>query len=807
MLNLNLEIMAKVKHNHFLDTVDHVFSYAKKLKILHLKMQGKTFDGRTIQIGGSKAFHFGTTGYLGLEQDKRLKEAAKQAIDDFGTQFPLSKSYIAHPLYEELEKLLHTLYNQPVVVTKNATLAHMAAIPVVVGDNDAIVLDHQVHWSVQDAAKRLQLRGVKIELLRHNRLDLLEAKIQELGAKVDKIWYMADGVYSMYGDFAPVKDLLKLAQKYKQLHLYFDDVHGMSWFGKHGRGYVYEQLQQLPAQVVLIGTLSKTFGANGSFIICGDKLMQQKIKTFGGSLTFSAQLDPASVGAAIAAAKIHLSDEINILQEELQDRINYFNKLLAAYKIPLVETNSSPVFFIATGIPETGYQLTQQLLARGFYVNMGLFPAVPSIKTGLRITISRHNQKTEIRQLVENLASLYPKVMRATGNSLKRLNKYFKKEFSFPEQALKSTNYTLVQQNSITQIDKHVWNKHFKGKGILDWEGFKFIEDCFKTHKADEHKWKFFYIQIFDANNKLMLMAALTISLWKDDVLAKPAVSKAFEHKRKDDKYKFTSYVLSLGSLFSDGLPLYIHDKVLTDKTLQNLFFTSLENIAFTHKASQIVLRDFDFSVKYDKLFQAQGFITLNMPEVCLIENLNWNTLEGFLVRLSKRSQKHFKRDILPFRELVEVEVHSEVSPSVLTHYYALYKNVKNKNLGLNTFTYPISVFQEMNKSKAWEFISIKIKGKAMSKAIGVMFCYRNLGVTYVPSLVGINYNYNKDYQTYRQLLYESILQANNAGFKTVDFGISANFEKKKLGAEIKAKMAYVQSSSNFKMDYLESKQ
>lgn len=798
--------MAQVKHNHFLDTVDQVFNYAKELKILHLKMEGETFNGRRIQIENKKVFHFGTTGYLGLEQDVRLKEAAKKAIDAYGTQFPLSKSYIAHPLYDKLEELLEKMYNQPLIITKNATLAHMAAIPVITGDRDAILLDHQVHWSVQDAAKRLKLRGVKIELVRHNRLDLLEKKIQEIGSKVDKIWYMADGVYSMYGDFSPVKKLIELSEKYKQLHLYFDDVHGMSWAGKNGRGYVCDQLEKVPSKVVVIGTLSKTFGANGSFIICGDKKISQKIKNFGGPLTFSAQLDPASVGAAIASAKIHLSEEIKKHQKKLRNKINYFNSLLNEYQLPLVEVNESPVFFIATGIPETGYQLTRQLLKKGFYVNMGLFPAVPSKNTGLRITISNHNKKEDILQLTKTLFELYPRIMKETGNTMERLNKSFKANFTFPTKTSMNSKYTVLQSDSIEEIDKNLWDSYFQGKGILDWYGFKFLEDCFKNNTQKEYQWQFSYIQIFDQDQNLLVMGAFTVSLWKDDLLAKPSISDGIELKRKKDKYMFTSNVLSLGSLFSDGLPLHIHKKVFNKPEVFSLFFKTLEDIASKHKASQIVLRDFDYSSMYDKTFQSQGYIPVTMPEVCQIEDMNWTDLEEYLKTLSKRSRKHFEKDILPFRSLVQVKYSNKVNEKELDRFYELYINVKNKNLGLNMYTYPKSVFQKMNDSTEWEFIWLEEKNNSfINKPIGVMFCYKNKDITYVPSLIGIDYEYNQTYQTYRQLLFESIWRANKMDYQKVDFGVSANFEKRKLGASVIPKFAYIQSNSNFKMDYLET--
>ena len=96
--------MAKIQHNNFLDSVNDVFTDAIDEGVLHLYAEGETFSGRTIGVKNRQLFHFGTTGYLGLEQDPRLKEAAVNAIRRYGTQFPLSKSYISNPLYKQLEK-------------------------------------------------------------------------------------------------------------------------------------------------------------------------------------------------------------------------------------------------------------------------------------------------------------------------------------------------------------------------------------------------------------------------------------------------------------------------------------------------------------------------------------------------------------------------------------------------------------------------------------------------------------------------------------------------------------------------------
>ena len=465
--------MAKINHNNFLDTVNEVFTDAKQEGVLHLYAEGETFNGRTIGVKNRSLFHFGTTGYLGLEQDVRLKEAAIDAIRKNGTQFPLSKSYISNPLYSRLEEKVTEMYGHPIIITKNSTLGHIGVIPSAVKDQDAIILDHQVHWSVQSAAKILKNRSVPIDMVRHNDLNMLEDKIKRYSDQRKKIWYMADGIYSMYGDFAPISDLMALSQKYPQLNFYFDDVHGMSWIGKNGTGYVLSELGDLSENILLFGTLSKTFGASGAVLVCSNKKMYREIKTFGGPLTFSAQLEPASIGAAIASADIHLSPEIYVLQQELRERVAYFNKLLLQTELPLIDQNISPVFYIGTGMPKTGYNFVNRLMDEGFYVNLGIFPAVPVKNTGVRITISRHNQKEEIKALVEAMEYHFPKALEETHTNSDRVFQAFKLKQKQKKNAIApkiNADLKVELEDSILKVDKQIWNNLLGKKGVFDWE-------------------------------------------------------------------------------------------------------------------------------------------------------------------------------------------------------------------------------------------------------------------------------------------------------------------------------------------------
>ena len=795
--------MAQIKHNHFLDTVDEVINEARAAGVLHLEAEDQELTGRFITIKGVKCCHFGTTGYLGLEQDARIKASAIAAIQHYGTQVPLSKTYISHPLYSQLESKLEELYGYPVIITKNSTLGHLAVIPTVVRDQDAILLDHQVHWSVQQAAQQLKVRGVPVQLVRHNNLEMLESMIQKLSPKVEHIWYMADGVYSMFGDYAPVKELLELSRKYPQLHLYFDDVHGMSWKGTHGQGYVMSQLKTIPEQVLIFGTLSKTFGASGAVLVCSNQSFYQRIKNFGGPLTFSAQLEPSAVGAAIASAAIHVSPAIYQLQDALQDRITYFNALLAKTDLLLPATNDSPVFFIATGIPETGYALVRRLLKAGFFVNLGLFPAVPVKNTGVRITISLHNTKEDIKALVHALVQHYPKALEETNNNSQRIAKAFNLNTKAVPKSPVLTGLDLQCTNSILNVDKPLWNSSLGKQNMLDWEGLHFLEQCFtRPEGPEEHNWRFYYIHIYDHTGTLILCAFLTQSLWKNDMLSPESVSKKLELLRQEDFYAHTAPVLSLGSVFTEGNHLYQNESHPQLQAALLRFLLFVEELSHQKQVALTALRDFDKSASCLGLFQQQGYLPVSLPDSCIVFDLQDKLDKPYWQYLSKRSQKHYKKDIAPYEDLVDVQIVSEPAADVVLQFYELYKQVKSKNIGLNTFTYPIYIFEEMGIHPNWEFICLH--SKASGKLVGVMFCYKNERGSYVPNLIGMDYNHLNEFAIYRQLLYQSLVRAQELGFNQVDFGFSASFEKKKLGAQIIPKLAFLQTDDNFILEDLE---
>jgi 7-keto-8-aminopelargonate synthetase-like enzyme len=464
----NLKPLIMAKHNQILDTVDGCITNGVKNKILHLTTDDDYADGRTLVVEGNRLVNFASYSYMGLETDTRLKQGGMEAIEKYGTQFGASRAYISIGLYDKLESLFEKMFSKPVLIAPSTTLAHQAAIPVLIRDEDVIILDQHVHSSVQMTVKIVKSRGVPVELLRHNDLNRLEERIKELKTKHDRIWYMLDGVYSMYGDFAPLKELYALMDKYEQFYCYIDDAHGMSWAGENGTGYVMSQIP-FHKQMILLTSLNKAFASAGGAIITPDRETHRRIRTCGGTLIFSTPIQPPMLGVGIAAAKIHLSPEIVTMQEKLHSYIAYCQHLLKKHNLPVVSNDNSPIFYVGTGLPRVGYNLVRKLMDEGFYMSIGLFPAVSTKCTGLRFCVNLHHQIADIENLVEAIAYHHPRVLLEEGKTENEVRKAFKipllteEKIAFvpktSEQHLK-TEYALT----IEDIDKAEWDILFKGR-------------------------------------------------------------------------------------------------------------------------------------------------------------------------------------------------------------------------------------------------------------------------------------------------------------------------------------------------------
>ncbi|MBC7450366.1 MAG: aminotransferase class I/II-fold pyridoxal phosphate-dependent enzyme [Cytophagales bacterium] len=412
--------------NATMNLINEIVISSKARGIAQLITEDTQYDGRIITILGKKLINFSSCSYLGLEVDERLKRGAIQSIEKYGVQFSSSRSYVACSLYTELEELVSQIFDGHVVLSTSVSLGHHGVIPVIIGENDAIIMDQQVHSSVQDAVQKVQATGIKVTISSHNDMVSLEKKVLELSAVYDKVWLMIDGVYSMYGDFAPTESLFRLLQTYNKLHIYADDAHGMSWQGKHGRGYILNQTD-IHSRIVLATSLNKAFAAGGGAFVFSDKKLSEKVRNIGGSFMFSGPHQIPVLGASIASAKIHLSDEIYDRQFALAERIQYCQDLLEKFGLPVVSNNLSPIFFIGLGLLRVGHNVIQRIMNDGFMVNLAAFPAVPENCTGIRFTITLHHSRKDIEKLVMSIAYNFNEALKEEGRTMEDINKSFRK--------------------------------------------------------------------------------------------------------------------------------------------------------------------------------------------------------------------------------------------------------------------------------------------------------------------------------------------------------------------------------------------
>lgn len=805
--------MAKTRHNNLLDTINEIISDGSKKGVLHLYSEDEALTGRQFTINGKRLYHFGTTGYLGLEQDPRLKEAAIDSIRKYGTQFPLSKTYISYGIYRDLEDRLRQMYNLPVLITKNSTLGHIAVLPSMIRDEDAVILDHQVHASVQNAAQLLQPRGIPLKLIRHNDMNMLESMIQNLRSKHDKIWYMVDGVYSMFGDTTPIEHLKELCAKYPQLHIYVDDVHGMSWAGKNGTGWVMSQVKTLPEQFVLCGTLSKSFGANGALVVFPSEEAYKQVKTFGGPNTFSAQLDPASIGSAIASADIHLSEEIYEMQADLAARVSYCNSLLQETDLPLVERNTCPVFFIACGLPAVGYNFIGRLMKEGFYTNLALFPVVPVKNAGIRFTVSRHNHMSDIKGLVEAMEYHYPRALQEEDHDANAVRKVFKLPLLKEEaDSAKPASLKLEVNMSFKNVNREEWDSIFKKAGLASYDGYRFMEQVFDKGPEPENDWTVYQLSVRDENGQLVAANAFTASLLKDDMLSPAAVSQQLEEERADDPYHMTTRVLSSGTPLTEGHHLYLDRQHPEWEKALKMLLDGLAEVQEKEEAGIIILRDFLQSDDELKSFLInQGFFKVDLPESSVIEDLDFPSEEDYISKLSYKSRRHVRTEVIPYQQYFDLKVKDQVSEEELDLFYTLYRSVSHMNLDLNLFTFPKRFFAAMNEDPNWEFVVLEFsnhpdiqKENLTGQTAAVVFTYKGSKDVYVPLLMGMDYKYMKEYRIYKQMLFQLVKRAAELGVKDVHFGFTASLEKKRVGATPVPKVAFVQAKENYKLEKLQ---
>ncbi len=793
----------------YIETTYTMFRQATDRGLMFRTVEDETVDGRTMHLDGKPFVTFGSGSYLGLELRPELREGAIEATRRYGTQFPSSRAYVSAPLYAELEGLLQEICGAPALVAQNTSMAHQNVLPILIDERDAVVLDQQVHFSVQYAANQVRLQGTTVEMIRHNRMDQLEDAIRRLAPRHRKVWYLADGVYSMFGDLAPLDALERLLASYGQLHLYLDDAHGMSWYGPKGQGYV---LTHLPGheRVVVSLSLNKSFAAAGGAVVITDPELRRRVTLSSGPMIYSGPIQPPMLGAAVASARLHLTPVLGELQQRLRDRISLCNALLDERRVPIVAPTTVPIRFVGLGLPDAAFRTSRAMLDDGFFMNTATFPLIPMRKAGLRFTVTALHEEKDVRAFADALARRVFESLEAEKIGLEEIHERFGITSPGARQAAQAQGLRLEHATSIAELDREEWDRLLGARGSFTWEGLGLLERVFQGRPEPENQWGFHYYVVRDEQGKPVLATFFTEALWKDDMLSPVGVSKALEEKRQSNPYYLTSRVLSMGSLLTEGDHLYL-DRGGDWKAALGLLLDAVTAELDRSSATRIVLRDFpagDRELEEEML--RLGFVRYDAPETYVARS-DWKDEATFLASLSRSARNTLRGEVLEQAARFEVRVlrsgQDRLTPEESARAHALYRNVHARSFAINTFPLPQDFFDRLLESPGWEVVLIHLGpgqgGPEDGRPVAVFAGFTGGSDQYVPLVLGLDYGFIETHHIYRQALWQAVLRARALEKPRILFGMTAGLEKRRFGGVPEERCVYVQASDHFHLEVL----
>jgi 7-keto-8-aminopelargonate synthetase-like enzyme/predicted N-acyltransferase len=794
-----------------IETLNQIIEDGFRRKLVHnFSSSNEALPNSSIVIDDHEMINFGSCSYLGLEKNETLQQGVMNAVQRYGTQFSSSRGYVSVDLYKELESLLAKIFHKPVIVSASTTLGHLAAIPVLVGKNDAVILDLQVHSSIQMTVQQLKAKNIPIHIIKHNCMESLEKQIKRLYNKHDKIWFFADGIYSMYGDYAPFDTLDHLLEKYDKFNLYIDDAHGMGWTGENGCGVVWTQMKHSDKMILAV-SLNKSFAAAGGCLVFPNEETAKKVRNCGPTYLFSGPIQPPMLGAAIASAKLHLSDRIKPMQHRIWDLIQYTNQRLDELGFPQYQKTDSPVFFIPVGLPKICYDIISKMKDHGFFVNTASFPVVPMRKSGIRFMVNSFLDKEKINAMLTTLCGVYVETILENNMTYEKIAKTFaipNFNINIEPKALKTANNEELQvylYRTIKDLDEKEWNETYSKNGTLSYANLSLIEDVYSHQTKPENNWDFYYLLIRDNADKIILKTPITLALIKDDIFHPGEVSEKIENLRLENTpYFLTSKTVITGTLITKGNHVFIDYKSPNWQNALSIFIAQLNKVLEASDATKIMIRDFygEQDQEFETAMLERGFIKFQLPNNMEVEQLTWDDRTQYLKSLPQKYRYNVRKEIIQYEPNFETSYTKPQKEAEISKVYELYEQVFNKSYDLNVFKLTYEYFQRMCASNEYDVIRLYLKDENR-RLVGVMFSHIHDDV-YNALIVGLDYEYVYSHKTYKQILFKTLLRARALQCRKLDLAFTAEMEKKKIGARPKEVFAYMQATEHLKGSMLE---
>ena len=349
-------------------------------------------------INGKKVLMLGSNSYLGLTNHPKIKEAAKAAVEKFGTGCAGSRFLNGTlEIHLELEEALAQLVKKEAVLLYSTGFqVNLGVISGLVGKGDYVLADKSDHASIVDGCMLSQGEFIRFP---HQDMDALEKRLQNIPLDVGKL-IVVDGVFSMEGDIVKLPEVVKLAKKYNSA-LMIDDAHSIGVLGEKGSGTSIHF--GLTDQVDLImGTFSKSLASLGGFI-ASDYQTIDYLKHNSRALIFSASMSPANAAAVRAALDIMINEPERIKQlwhntARMRDGLQSLGFNLGSSQTPILPIYCKSLL--------NAFKFTKRLQDEGVFVNPVVSPAVPPGQELIRISLMATHTDKQIDFALEKLGKV-----------------------------------------------------------------------------------------------------------------------------------------------------------------------------------------------------------------------------------------------------------------------------------------------------------------------------------------------------------------------------------------------------------------
>ena len=357
--------------------------------------------GPVVEMEGAERVMLGSNNYLGLNRDPRVKQAAADALDRYGTALTGSRFLNGTiPLHLELEQeLADWMGDEAALVFTTGYQANVGAIATLLSPTDTVICDSGDHASIMDA---VAMSHAKVRPFRHNRFDKLESMLSRAAGDGGGVLVVVDGVFSMEGDVCEVPRVAELCRAHGA-RLMVDEAHGVGVLGARGAG-ACEALGAEDQVDLRMGTFSKSLASCGGFI-SGPADVIEFLRLQSRAFMFTASAVPAAIGAALGALRIIRSAEGPEMLQRLRDNAVYLEQGLRDLGFEVIgsghEDIATPIVPVLIGDDWEAALMWKALFEAGVYVNVALYPAVERGGALLRTSVMATHEREHLDRALE----------------------------------------------------------------------------------------------------------------------------------------------------------------------------------------------------------------------------------------------------------------------------------------------------------------------------------------------------------------------------------------------------------------------